>query len=328
MVKRIMLVLLMVGATLVVALLSGLSGEAFAQLQDDGQPCPPECVTDTMEIVTWYPSPYSEYEELRLYPKRNDEESQCNSSDQLGLIYYNKDDQALKVCWKSPVSGLYSWEKVVLGQGGYWQLSGNDISNTNSGKVTIITTDSNKVSLEASGAVRLGNYGTRPTCSNTILGALIYDTTEKRPYVCALNASNSPVWKPLDSDYDRDGITDAVDFTDTDPNDATAVEANVETDKTFYARGGSRRTGTLAVEDVNVCATQHSHSPPSPDVWYSCSKFGSKAICTPGGNVYTYYNQCSCAPGYTLKMWVDTANALYYPNSTWRYPEVYYCKKD
>jgi len=34
---------------------TSLAGMAFAQLQDDGQPCPPECVTDSMEIVTWYP---------------------------------------------------------------------------------------------------------------------------------------------------------------------------------------------------------------------------------------------------------------------------------
>ena len=40
-------------------------GMAFAQLQDDGQPCPPECVTDSMEIITYYPSPYGYYEELR-----------------------------------------------------------------------------------------------------------------------------------------------------------------------------------------------------------------------------------------------------------------------
>ncbi len=32
-----------------------LVGTAFAQLQENGQPCPPECVTDSMEIVTWYP---------------------------------------------------------------------------------------------------------------------------------------------------------------------------------------------------------------------------------------------------------------------------------
>ena len=44
----------------------GFNWDAFSQQQTE---CPPECVTDSMEIVTWYPSPYSEYEELRLYPK-------------------------------------------------------------------------------------------------------------------------------------------------------------------------------------------------------------------------------------------------------------------
>ena len=43
---------------------TGLLGVAFAQLQEDGQPCPPECVTDTLEIMTWYPSPWNSYEEL------------------------------------------------------------------------------------------------------------------------------------------------------------------------------------------------------------------------------------------------------------------------
>jgi len=45
--------------------LCSVGGYSFAQQTE----CPPECVTDTMEIVTWYPSPYSEYEKLRLYPK-------------------------------------------------------------------------------------------------------------------------------------------------------------------------------------------------------------------------------------------------------------------
>ncbi len=62
MVKRIALVF--VGATLVVALLSGMSGAAFAAIQENGDPCPPECLTDTLEIETWYPSPWNEYEEL------------------------------------------------------------------------------------------------------------------------------------------------------------------------------------------------------------------------------------------------------------------------
>ncbi len=129
MVKRIALVL--VGATLVFALLSGLSGLAFAQSQNNGQPCPPECVSDSMEIVTWYPSPYNEYEELRLYPKRSSEESQCITFEQVGLMYYNQDEQVLKVCRFDSVAG-YRWELVS-----YWKLDNNgNISNANSsGKV-------------------------------------------------------------------------------------------------------------------------------------------------------------------------------------------------
>ena len=275
---------------------TGLPGLAFAQLQEDGQPCPPECITDSMEIVTWYPSPYNEYEELRLYPKYSADESQCNSSEQLGLIYYNKDEQALKVCWQDPGDFSYSWEKI---------------------------------GSEQSGLLRLGNYLTssRPSCGNTILGALVYDMTEKRPYVCALNASNNPVWKPLDSDYDRDGVTDAVDANDNDFNDATAVEVNVETGMTFYARGGSRRTGTLAVEEVqNFCSVGYCSGSGcgGTSTWGNCSKFGSKAICT--GSGYTKYNQCSCAPGYTLTIWVegpDCGGCGYIFK-----PQVYYCKKN
>ncbi len=37
----------------------------FAATQENGQPCPPECVTDSLEIITYYPSPYGYYEELR-----------------------------------------------------------------------------------------------------------------------------------------------------------------------------------------------------------------------------------------------------------------------
>ena len=43
-----------------------LPGLAFADsYTQDGKPCPPECVSDSMEIVTWYPSPWNSYDELR-----------------------------------------------------------------------------------------------------------------------------------------------------------------------------------------------------------------------------------------------------------------------
>ena len=98
--------------------------------------------------------------------------------------------------------------------------------------------------LGGGGSVRLENYATSslPACSNAILGMLIYNTTEKRPYVCALNASNSPVWKPLDSDYDKDGVTDKIDTNDQNFNDATATEADVLQGEDFLCgRTGKNR---------------------------------------------------------------------------------------
>ena len=97
---------------------------AFAATQENGQPCPPECVTDSMEIVTWYPSPYNEYEELRLYPI-SDSNSQCNS-DTRGLMYYDSDEDKVKLC-KGP-AGLNNFQElggagVPAGFVGFFNLS-------------------------------------------------------------------------------------------------------------------------------------------------------------------------------------------------------------
>ena len=100
--------IVIVGATLVVAhcLIGGLAfADSYTQ---DGKPCPPECVSDSMEIVTWYPSPYNEYEELRLYPI-SDSNSQCNS-DNRGLMYYDSDEDRVKLC-KGP-AGLNNWQDL------------------------------------------------------------------------------------------------------------------------------------------------------------------------------------------------------------------------
>ena len=69
-----------------------------------------------MEIVTWYPSPYNEYEELRLYPI-SDSNSQCNS-DTRGLMYYDSEEDKVKLC-KGP-AGLNNWQDLggILGSFG------------------------------------------------------------------------------------------------------------------------------------------------------------------------------------------------------------------
>ena len=114
------------------------AGLAFAQLQDDGQPCPPECVTDSMEIITYYPSPYGYYEELRgdkiivgdtdnfridethlppsgtltFEPKSYAEITNTGTSYE-GAIYYDSFDREFKYYDKNS-----SWQPLV--GGGYW----------------------------------------------------------------------------------------------------------------------------------------------------------------------------------------------------------------
>ncbi len=63
--------------------------------------------------------------------------------------------------------------------------------------------------LKVAGGVILGNTTNKPVCKSENKGMLIFDTAEDKPYVCA-----SSGWKPLDSDYDKDGLVDWF-----DPND-------------------------------------------------------------------------------------------------------------
>src|SRR3989338_10849282 len=107
MLKKIVFALALVAAALGAAILSGPA------LADEPPPCPPECVTDSMEIVTWYPSPYSEYEELRLYPTTRDA-NYCDN-DKIGLMYYDDggtpsfaDNDKIMVCKGT----LLGWQEL------------------------------------------------------------------------------------------------------------------------------------------------------------------------------------------------------------------------
>ena len=115
----------MISLIVAAAQCAAIAGAAFADsYTQDGKPCPPECVSDSMEIVTWYPSPYNEYEELRLYPI-SDSNSQCNS-DTRGLMYYDSDEDKVKLC-KGPAA-LNNWQElggagVPAGFVGFFNLS-------------------------------------------------------------------------------------------------------------------------------------------------------------------------------------------------------------
>ncbi|KPA13339.1 hypothetical protein MHK_006454, partial [Candidatus Magnetomorum sp. HK-1] len=81
-----------------------------------------------------------------------------------------------------------------------------------------------KTELDINGIVRLGRYTTsdRPACLNEIIGSLIFDTEKGKPFVC-----DGVKWKPLDSDFDSDGI---VDWNDENDFDANAKHANLKTE--------------------------------------------------------------------------------------------------
>jgi hypothetical protein len=94
--------------------------------------------------------------------------------------------------------------------------------------------------ITAGDEIILKTLATKGSCAAGNTGALVFDTTHGKPYVC-----NGIVWKPLDSDYDSDGITDAIDTNDNNAADATAIAGDVRSGKTLYA-GGAAITGTLA----------------------------------------------------------------------------------
>lgn len=151
-------------------LLSFLSSPAaFAATQENGQPCPPECVTDSMEIVTWYPSPYNEYEELRLYPVQRDD-SYC-TDDKKGLMYYHELNNKVYVC----KGVLIGWKEV----GAFVapdSVSGNIYYN--SGNVGI-GVDSPKTVLDVGGVLTFRSQS-NPGVSNSGEGRLYFDSANNK----------------------------------------------------------------------------------------------------------------------------------------------------
>ena len=102
----------------------------------------------------------------------------------------------------------------------------NGIASRFDGNVGIGTTGP-KTALDVNGLVRVGRYTAAgmPACNSDTLGSFAFDTTNDRPYTCA-----STGWKPLDSDYDKDGIVDWNDWDDIDANkkNVNLIAANIK----------------------------------------------------------------------------------------------------
>ncbi len=157
---------------------------AFAQSPQTE--CPPECVTDSMEIETYYPSPYGYYEELRgdkiivgdtdnsridethlppsgtltFEPKSYAEITNTGTSYE-GAIYYDSFDHEFKY-----YDNNSSWQPLV-GGGDYWTDSGSNIYNVNSGNVGIGTaTPQYKFTVE--GAIASSEGTIIYNCSGTL----------------------------------------------------------------------------------------------------------------------------------------------------------------
>ena len=131
--------------------------------------------------------------------------------------------------------------------GEFVNLQGSD-SNTPMKKINANTyyTDCNigigtnnpKVSLDVNGGIRIGHFSTseRPSCYSETEGTLIYDNEKKKPYIC-----NGSDWKPLDSDYDSDGITDWNDQNDNDPTlkHIQLIPENIKSGATVFGVTGT-----------------------------------------------------------------------------------------
>lgn len=105
---------------------------------------------NTMTLETWYPSPYNEYEELRLYPVQRDA-NYC-TDDKRGLLYYNEVDNKVYVC-KGPV-GNTVWKEV--GEG-YWALSGSSLYPANTNYNVGIGTTTPNSKLHIAGNLQVDN---------------------------------------------------------------------------------------------------------------------------------------------------------------------------
>jgi hypothetical protein len=79
------------------------------------------CFAEDITITTYYPAPYGVYQELRLFP-HSAPITVCND-DHKGVMYYDFDDDELKVCRGDAAGWLANDYWVLELEGGDWDSS-------------------------------------------------------------------------------------------------------------------------------------------------------------------------------------------------------------
>ncbi len=111
-------------------------------------------------------------------------------------------------------------------------VTGTFLINNASGYEAMSMDDEGNLNLNR--GIILGNFSAKPSCTSDRLGMMVFDTVNNKPYVCA----NSNTWKPLDSDYDSDGLIDWFDSNDTSPAVLNATSADVRKGYVFVNNSG------------------------------------------------------------------------------------------
>ena len=148
---------------------------------------------------------------------------------------------------------------------------------------------------------KLNKFSTKPTCDANAKGLMVFDTTNDKPYICAA----SGVWKPLDSDNDKDGLIASFDSNDNSPVAATTASAgNILSGQSAYsytggANGGwSLITGTASIyeagEYYGYCRSYSNFVARS--TIYECYAY------TPGYCMSNYQKSCGCNAGFTRQL--------------------------
>ncbi|MBU90123.1 hypothetical protein CMO94_01165 [Candidatus Woesearchaeota archaeon] len=177
--------------------------------------------------------------------------------------------------------------------------------------------------MDVDGGVRVGRYTTssRPSCIPSTVGMFIFDTDvdKNRPYVCAVGN----VWKPLDSDFDEDGLIEWLDPNDNSFNSQCSADnggqcylsqgskssldgdlsaGNIKSGVNIFGVSGTLQTGgpTKDCQSGGMFVPSFRELEPGCDSWCGARGFSGSAVkCTqeigkPGWVSDTAYDWDAC----------------------------------